>query len=640
MWHDPNLSRSQAPRLCACVFVAGALLLSGCKENPVKVDKLRLEGVSSIDERALRQVLATQSPGWVPFSKKPAFSQKAFDEDLKRITAFYADHGYPDARVASVDVQFNDKKDAVRLTVQIKEGDPLRIGDVRFRGFESLSKASRSALDRAVTFHAGEPRDRQLVAQAQDAAVTLLKEQGYPYAKVDVLEEPGPSPRTVIVTLDATPGRQGTFGDIEIQGNQRVADNIIRRQLSIRPGMPFRLSRIQESQQRLRSIPLFSFAYVEPRGGEDQPASVPVRVTIAEAPLQNMTFGVGYGTEDKARARASWQHVNFLGDARTARAEAKWSSLERGVRLGFAEPHLFTRHLSFSLEGQAWDEQEPIYHLRRYGGRGTVSWQRLRRNPVAGRASTTSASVTLIDEYTDYAVSEDALSDPSFHDQLVALGLDPETGASTGTLVALRIEALRNTAGQSLDPRRGYFIHGAIERAGGFLPGTFTYNEITADGRNYVPLPWGIVLANRVAIGSINAPEPVDSSVPFFKRYFLGGSTSLRGWGRYQVSPITPEGTPIGGLSMLEASSELRFPLTRTIGMVAFIDAGNVWSRPWDISLGDLLADVGTGFRYNTRIGPIRGDFGYQLTPIDGLLINGTPERRQWRVHLSIGQAF
>ena len=157
-------------------------------------------------------------------------------------------------------MKFNDKKDAVRLTVHIKEGDPLRIADVRLRGFDSLPKASRAALDRAVTFHAGEPRNRQLVMQAQESGVTALKEQET-LRKGRRPEEPGPSPRTVIVTLDATPGRQGTFGEVEIQGNQRVADNIIRRQLSIRPGAPFRLSRIQESQQRLQSIPLFSFVY-------------------------------------------------------------------------------------------------------------------------------------------------------------------------------------------------------------------------------------------------------------------------------------------------------------------------------------------------------------------------------------------
>lgn len=625
-------------RSCAYALVFSALLLSGCQDSSVKVDKFALQGVKSIDERALREVLATQQPGWLPFSKKPPFNQQAFDADLKRIVAFYSDHGYPDAKVASVDVRFNDKKDAVRLTVQVVEGDPLRIAEVRLRGFEMLTEPARARLNRAITFHAGDPRDRQSVAQAQEVALNMLKQRGYPYARVDVAEEPGPEPHTVIVGLDAKAGREATFGDIEIQGNTRVADNIIRRQLSIEPGTPFRLSTVLENQQRLRSIPLFSFAYVEPRGAQEQPAAVPVRVTVAEAPLQHMTFGVGYGTEDKVRARTEWRHVNFLGDARTANAEAKWSSLDRGVRLGFAEPHLFTRHLSFSAEIQAWDEQEPIYHVRRYGGRGTVSWQRLRRNPVSMRASTTSASVTFIDEFADSRASDFALNDPSFQDQLIALGLDPVTGASAGTVVAIRLEALRNTAGHSLDPRRGYVLRGAFERAGGFLPGSYTYDEVTAEARDYLPLPGSMVLANRVRIGSIDAPN--DSAVPFFKRYFLGGSTSLRGWGRYEVSPTTAEGTPTGGLSLLEASSELRLPITKTIGVVGFLDAGNVWSRPWQITFGDLSADVGTGLRYNTRIGPVRADFGYQLTPIDGLMVNGSPEHRRWRVHLSIGQAF
>jgi outer membrane protein assembly complex protein YaeT len=625
-------------RSCAYALVFAALLLSGCQDTSVKVDKFTLQGVKSIDERALRQVLATQQPGWLPFAKKPPFNQQAFDADLKRIVAFYSDHGFPDAKVASTDVHFNDKKDAVRLTVNVVEGEPLRIAAVQLRGFDMLNARARTALDRAVTFHTGEPRDRQRVAETQEVALNMLKERGYPYARVDVVETPGPQPHTVVVALDANAGRQATFGEIQIQGNQRVADNIVRRQLSIQPGSPFRLSRVLESQQRLRSIPLFSFAYVEPRVGDEQPAAVPVRVTVAEAPLQHVTFGVGYGTEDKARGRVEWQHVNFLGDARSASAEAKWSSLDRGVRFGFTEPHLFTRHLSFSAEAQAWDEQEPIYHVRRYGGRGTVSWQRLRRNPVAARASTTSASATFIDEFTDYRATDIALADPSFQDQLIALGLNPVTGASTGTLVAIRLEALRNTAGQSLDPRRGYLIRGAIEQAGRVLRGSFAYNEVEAEARDYLPLPGSMVLANRVRISSINAPN--DSSVPFFKRYFLGGSTSLRGWGRYEVSPTTSQGTPTGGLSLLEASSELRLPITKTIGIVGFVDAGNVWSDPWQITFGNLRADVGTGLRYNTRIGPVRADFGYQLTPIDGLLVNGAPESRRWRIHLSIGQAF
>jgi outer membrane translocation and assembly module TamA len=128
--------------------------------------------------------------------------------------------------------------------------------------------------------------------------------------------------------------------------------------------------------------------------------------------------------------------------------------------------------------------------------------------------------------------------------------------------------------------------------------------------------------------------------VPFSRRYFLGGSTSLRGWGRLQVSPLSGSGLPIGGLSMLEWNSELRVAATRSLSLVAFVDAGNVWARSWQIEPGDLRVAAGPGVRYRTPIGPVRADFGYQLTPIEGLLVDGEPEKRRWRVHFSIGQAF
>jgi outer membrane translocation and assembly module TamA len=128
--------------------------------------------------------------------------------------------------------------------------------------------------------------------------------------------------------------------------------------------------------------------------------------------------------------------------------------------------------------------------------------------------------------------------------------------------------------------------------------------------------------------------------VPFSERFFLGGSTSLRGWGRYEVSPLSGGGLPIGGRSMLELSSELRVPVWGKLSAVAFVDAGNVWDEAWQHDLGDLRYAVGPGLRYLTPIGPIRVDFGYQLTPIEGLLVEGEPEPRQWRIHFSIGQAF
>jgi outer membrane protein assembly factor BamA len=373
---------------------------------------------------------------------------------------------------------------------------------------------------------------------------------------------------------------------------------------------------------------------------------VPMRVTLTEDKHRQFTASAGYGSEEKARVQAGWTHVNFLGGARTAGVEAKWSSIDRGVRLEFKEPYFFTRHLTFSAQGQAWDENEPVYRLRSNGGRATVAWQRDDRGFGRQRGSKLSLGLTYINEYTDYHVSDDALADPEFRNDLIALGLDPETGAAKGTLRALRLQADYDSTPGRLDAQRGIALSFAVEQAGRIMPGDFKYTELVAEGRHYLRLGRHIVLANRLRYGSIDAPQPTDASatsdtaVPFFKRYFLGGSTSLRGWGRYEVAPLTESGLPIGGLSVLEASSEVRVRLGAKLSAVAFADAGGVGRSPWNVTGEGLRADVGPGLRYQTPVGPVRLDFGYQLTPIDGLIVKGKPETRQWRVHISIGQAF
>ena len=118
-----------------------------------------------------------------------------------------------------------------------------------------------------------------------------------------------------------------------------------------------------------------------------------------------------------------------------------------------------------------------------------------------------------------------------------------------------------------------------------------------------------------------------------------GGATSVRGWGTYELSPLSG-GLPIGGDSMLASSVELRAVLRGNFGGVAFLDAGNVWAGTWDVNVNDLRYAIGPGLRYQTPIGPVRFDFGYQLNPIPGLLVNGQPQTRRWRMHFSIGQAF
>jgi outer membrane protein insertion porin family/translocation and assembly module TamA len=138
--------------------------------------------------------------------------------------------------------------------------------------------------------------------------------------------------------------------------------------------------------------------------------------------------------------------------------------------------------------------------------------------------------------------------------------------------------------------------------------------------------------------GVVSAED--SSKVPFSKRYFLGGATSLRGWGRYQVSPLDEEGLPIGGRTLVEFSSELRFPITGKLSGAFFVDAGSVGGSDWNVEGLRVRANVGPALSYQTPIGPVRADIGFQLTPIEGLVVNGRPEARNWRLHVSIGHPF
>jgi outer membrane translocation and assembly module TamA len=149
-----------------------------------------------------------------------------------------------------------------------------------------------------------------------------------------------------------------------------------------------------------------------------------------------------------------------------------------------------------------------------------------------------------------------------------------------------------------------------------------------------------VVFASRLQIGNIRPFGNAQTNVPFSKRYFLGGATSIRGWGRYEVSPLSASGLPIGGDSMLAFTGELRAMVRGNFGGVLFLDGGNVWADAFGYKLGDLKYAVGPGLRYQTPIGPIRFDVGFQLNPTPELLIDGSPQTRRFRLHFSIGQAF
>ena len=623
-------------RRAALAVALTTLLLAGaaCKEEgTIRVHKLTFNGVHAVKVSELESALATKQSSRLPWGKKTYFDRSRFDADLKRIQAFYADRGYPDARVSGFDVKPNAKQDGVDISVTISEGDPLKVAAVAFEGFDVIPPQHLADLKNKVPLKVGEPRDRRLVVQAHELALNELKDHGYPYAKVATREDDGgPSGKQATLIFTAQPGPLAHFGAVDIAGNTSVNDRVIQRELTFKPGELYQRSLIQQSQRRLYGLELFQFANIEPVEREQQSTDVPMRVTVAEGKHHRLNFGVGYGTEEKGRVDAEYHHLNFLGGARTAGAHVRYSALDRGIRFDFNQPYFFSPHLSLGGEGQLWYTFTPAYRSVVTGVKATVTDRINDRMSVA---------VSIQSERDSSSIAPDALNDPTLRDDLIALGLDPTTGEQNGTLNGFAVDAQRSTADSVLNARRGYQVALHAETAGEFMPGTFNYYGLSADARHYLPLfSDRLVLASRVQIGTL-APRANDpEQVPFSKKFFLGGATSVRGWGRYELSPLSGSGLPIGGNSMFAFTEELRAMLRGNLGGVLFLDGGNVWADAWDFKLNDLRYAVGPGLRYQTPIGPIRFDLGYQLNPVPGLIVNGAPQTRRWRLHFSIGQAF
>ena len=625
------------------VFLSLALILAAaCKEQGgVRVSSFTFKGNKAVTTAQLRQVLATQGSSKLPWGEKNYFSREQFEADLKRIVAFYTDRGFPDARVTAFDVAMNTDQTAVKITLNIAEGEPIRVERIVFEGFDSLPADHRATLEAKLPLKAGQPLDRALMQASRESALDELRDHGHPYASARLTEGPGASDRTRVLHLLADPGPVAHHGEIEISGNQSVSDNVVRRQLTFKPGDLYRLSTMRESQRRLYSLELFQFANVAPVRAEERATVVPTRVTVTEGKHRRVNFGVGYGSEEKGRAEIDWRHVNFFGGARTAGVRGRYSWIDGGVRLYLTQPYLFSPRYSLGLSGQAWHTNEPAYTLDTRGGRVTVTRAFARSGgPMFGAAPSMSLSLTYANEHESYEISNEALLDLSFRDELIALGLDPRLGTAEGRRSALIVDASRNTTDSLLDARRGYLASVHLEKAGTFLGGSFDYYELTGEGRYYQNVGNFMVLAAQLRGGSIDAAGPADLKVPVYKRYFLGGATNLRGWGRFEVSPLSGFGLPIGGTTFMTFSTEARFPVWGNLGGVVFLDGGNVWTTAWDFNLDDLRYDVGPGLRYKTPIGPVRIDLGYQLNPIEGLLVNGEKQKRRFRLHFSIGQAF
>ncbi len=496
------------------------------------------------------------------------------------------------------------------------------VEDVRLEGFDVLPAAARDD----IPLRAGARLTDEAEKAAGERAVEVFQNHGYPYAQVSVAREPA-GPGTVRVIIKAEPGVRGYFGRIDIAGHRKVDDRIIRRRIMYAPGDLFRRAAIEATQQRIGALGLFKSVQVQvqdAQGADGLPVEVPTLITVEERTPWHWNLGVGYAAGDELSVDARVSHVNFLGSARRLDLEGRLSAIERNAGITFTQSDSWHRSLSLSLSARHREIDERSFFVLSRGGQAAATWQWTSRF-----ASTFS-----------YAV---ALERSSVHSSLVPLAVLQDGMLSAWSVdldrsVAARSSGWRPGAGNNPPPPQTMALH--LEQAGGWMPGTFDYFNLIGDVRRYRRFQKsGTVFASRLRYGAID-PVAGEADIPLLKRFFLGGSSEMRGWGVYELSPVSASGEPVGGKSMFTATAELRIPIFRRLTGALFAEAGNVWQDSWSMHLGDLLYDAGPGVRIDTPFGLIRLDVGYQLKTIDGLLIDGEPQKHRWRINFGIGEAF
>ncbi|MEO6224104.1 MAG: BamA/TamA family outer membrane protein [Vicinamibacterales bacterium] len=632
--------------ILACAWIIGSEgpALAQQAGRQIKVKSIAFEGNVAFAPAALKSVIQTRQARRWPWSRSQAFDQRRLDADVSRLRAFYRDRGFPEVRVRLGEVTVTSDGSSVSVRFVIEEGPPLLIRSLVVEGLEGLPLTITEPAAH-LPLKAGDRLDNAVLLAARNQLAGLLREQGYPHVQVEVQDRATQAEARdhadVHLALKVTPGPETRFGKVTIDGLKKTKQVMVHRAVTFDEGELYRESEVNRSLRRLASLQAFEFVNLVPeaQARESKSAVLPMVITLAEGKRHRYEFGVGYGTEDRFRTSFEWRNLNFLGNASQLVANAKYSRLQRGAGFGYEHPYLLRSGGTLNAQASAWWTFEPTFESRTAGGRIGVRHEfgRLRRAGV-GVVSGWDTTFTYRNELLSYQVTPEALADLGSVEQLIAFGLDPVSGRGDGTAAGVSLDINRRELDVPTDPHRGTVFTMRVAHVAPWLGGTFKFDELLAEARGFVPIGSSIVGAVRVRVGTL--PSRDATRIPYSERYFLGGASSVRGWGRYQISPTSEGGLPTGGRTLFEANAELRFPLIGPVGAVAFVDAGQVGADSWSVPIGDLRYAVGTGLRYTSLIGVARADVGYQLNPIPGLRVNGQTVSRRWRLHFSIGHAF
>jgi outer membrane protein insertion porin family len=559
------------------------------------VSQIRFEGNAHVSQKVLRKQMKTRGQTLIHFvDKSGRLDEVQLEQDLDKIREYYQDHGFIDVEIKDVRKERTEKGPMI-ITIVIVEGPQYHVRKLTITGYEHSTDVKIRAFLKMKEGSIYSPKqlrdDAKAVADAYGSG-------GY----VDLVITPEGTPAgtgLIDVHYNVEEGVRSFVNRVNIEGNTRTKDKVIRREVLVAPGDVFNTVRVDTTKKRLENLGYFAKVETYPED-TDIPGRKDLTILVQEKRTGSLSFGGGFSTVDKLVGFVELTQGNFdlfnwpsfTGGGEKFRLRLQYGTERKDFLLTITEPYFLDRRLA--LTGQAF-YTEANYLSADYDQRNYGFMLELRKPINAYMYGSLGYSLQNVEIFNV------ASSSPEFI----------LTQAGTFTESKLFSSLVLDSRDNPLLSRRGQRITFSPAIAGGFLGGDVQIYALDLEGSQYFRLPKDTILLLNGEIATVSQWGS-GNEVPIFERLFLGGSNNLRGFPFREVGP-QQNGEPVGGQSMARATLEWTFPIIEKARGAIFYDTGFVNTSEWSFGFNHMASDVGVGLRLDLPIGPLRLDYGYPV---------------------------
>ncbi|MDR2689209.1 MAG: outer membrane protein assembly factor BamA [Azoarcus sp.] len=571
--------------------------------------------VFEIDD-LLDEAFQLTTPGWLTwYTKNDQYSRQKLSADLERLRSFYLDRGYLDFNIESTQVSITPDKKNIYITVNVHEGERYTVTGVRYTGELVLPEDEYLKLTHV---HPGEIFSRERLTETTKAITDRLGDEGYAFANVNAAPEVDKEKREVAFTIFVDPGRRVYVHRINVSGNTKTRDEVIRREMRQMESAWYDASAITRSRQRIDRLGFFDDVSVETPPVTGTTDQVDVNFSVKERPTGNLMLGMGFSSSEKLVLSASISQQNLFGSGNAATLGLDTSKSSRTYALSFTNPY-------YTIDGVSlgWD----VYH-RTYDP--SESYDVARYRTVSTGAGLRLGYPIGEDDSINFGLSVDRTkitTYPESPQQYKEFCKDFGCSDNITGIGDVTVSGFQITAGWARDSRDSFLYptRGVYQRIYGEMavpPGELRYTKLNYQYQHWFPFGRDYALMLNADLGW--AQGYGGKPVPFYKHYYAGGIGSVRGFSSSSLGPKDEEGDATGGTRKIVGNAEFYFPMPgagrdRSFRFSLFLDAGYVWGedpvtgKDARIRMGDLRYSTGLAFSWSSPIGPLKFSVGFPL---------------------------